>query len=188
MGSGLARKTLLGPGGRKQYRRVPRILWVSLSLRSLLVSVPLVLVAGCDKKPSPEEARLSLEAPAPHARTVRAIGQLGPGRGTLVVSPEAPENAKLTAGSPLSVEARGEHFGFPAKLSTKLDPNALPLRIPVDVADGATGPIYVKLAYHWCGLAEGAACRPERVELVVNVDTSGDAPGGEAHLTYRPDS
>lgn len=150
----------------------------------------MVLVAGCDKKPPAAEqsAQLTLEAPSPRARIIRAVGQLGPGRGTLVVSPEAPLNAKLTAGAPISVEAVGEHFGFPARLSTKLDPAKLPLRIPVDVADGATGPVHVKLAYHWCGLADGASCRPERVELVVDLDTSGDAPGGEAHVTYRPDS
>jgi hypothetical protein len=158
--------------------------------------LPSMLVAGCDRKALPDEdtARLALEAPSPRtpapppAKSVRAIGQLGPGRGTLVVSPEPPANAKLTAGAPLSVEAHGEHFGFPAKLSTKLDPAKLPLRIPIDVADGAMGPVHVKLAYHWCGLAEGASCRPERVELLVDVDTSGDAPGGEAHVTYRPDS
>jgi hypothetical protein len=184
-----------GPGAEtvrkaKQIRQAGRRIWVSLSLRFVIALATLVLSAGCNEKPAPAQR----EAPsregrnAQNVRTVRAVGQLGPGRGTLLVSPEAPADAKLTAGAPLSVEASGEHFGFPPRSSTKLDPAKLPLRIPIDVADGAMGPVRVKLAYHWCGKAEGASCRPERVELVVDLDTSGDAPGGEAHVTYRPDS
>lgn len=122
----------------------------------------------------------------PRVKHVRAVGQLGPGKGTLVVSLEPPPNGKLTTGAPLSVEAHGEHLEFPPRIHAKLDPAKLPLRIPIEVADGAKGPAHVRLSYYWCGVADGAACHPERAELVVELDTSGDTAGGEAHLSYRP--
>lgn len=160
-------------------------------VRTIAVVVALGLaVTACDRRKVHEHQAFAAvdtepaEAPAA-ARHVRAVGQLGPGRGTLVVSLEPPKNGKLTSGAPLSVEARGEHLKFPARIEAKLDPDKLPLRIPVDVADGATGPAHVKLHYYWCGIGEGSACRPERAELVVELDTTGDAAGGEAHLTHR---
>lgn len=150
-----------------------------------------LLLGGCDKK-KPEAPGAPAEVGVPAApepsvpKRVRATGQLGPGRGTLVVSLEPPENGKLTAGAPLVLEASGEHLEFPPRISQKLDPAQLPLRVPVDVADGARGLMRLKLSYYWCGLADGAACRPERAELEVELDTSGDAAGGEAHLSHRP--
>lgn len=155
--------------------------------------VPVLLVAlglvGCNRRPSSDGvaalAASATSAPAPSPpRHVRAIGQLGPGRGTLVLSLEPPKHGKLTAGGPLSVEGRGEHLGFPLRINGKLDPAKLPLRIPIDVADGATGPAHLKLSYYWCETGEGSSCRPERADLVVDLDTSGDAEGGEAHLSY----
>jgi len=147
---------------------------------------------GCSKRAAPEAdvatapAVLAEDsAPALHRDHVKAVGQLGPGRGTLVISLAPPKGGKLTEGAPLVVEARGEHLGFPKKLRTKLSLDSLPLRVPVDVDDGATGPAYVKLSYFWCGTGDEKACRPERTELVVDLDTSGDAPGGEAHLVHQ---
>jgi hypothetical protein len=137
-------------------------------------------------------------APAEH---VTAVGQLGPGRGTLVVSLEPGVRGKLTKGAPLTLEARGDHLHFPERRREKLDPAKLPLRIPIDVEDGATGPAFLKLSYYWCGdtakepepapkLAQvgdvPGSCRLESANLVVDLDTSGDAPGGEAHISHRP--
>ncbi|MFO0567723.1 MAG: hypothetical protein U0263_18840 [Polyangiaceae bacterium] len=151
-----------------------------------------LLLPACSKDPPrvgehPSAAALPrAEDSAPGAKTrVRAVGQLGPGRGTLVVSLDPPENGKLTAGAPLVVEARGEHLAAPSKLSEKLDPSRLPLRIPIDVVDGASGPVTLQLSYYWCGVGEGSACHPEKALLEVELDTSGDAPGGEAHLSHR---
>jgi len=149
--------------------------------------------SGCSERSAPTAptaastatvpARAALgNAPRSH---VKAIGQLGPGRGTLVISIRPPNGGKLTVGAPLVVEASGEHLRFPRRVSTRLDPAALPLRLPIEVADGATGPAYVKLSYYWCGTGDEKACRPEKAELVVDLDTSGDAPGGEAHLDHR---
>jgi hypothetical protein len=150
------------------------------------------LAGGCSKKAPPEAGAATAPAvareqigPAVHRGHVKAVGQLGPGLGTLVISLAPPKGGKLTEGSPLVVEARGEHLGFPKRLKTKLSFDELPLRVPVDVADGATGPAYVKLSYFWCGTGDEKACRPERAELVVDLDTTGDAPGGEAHLVHR---
>lgn len=128
-------------------------------------------------------ASASGSEPAPVQR-VRAVGQLGPGRGTLVISLLPPKAGKLTEGAPLSVEARGAHLIFPDRVRGKLQSERLPLRIPVDVTDGATGPAEVDLSYYWCGSSEGAACHPERAKLVVELDVTGDAPGGEAHVTH----
>jgi hypothetical protein len=155
---------------------------------AVIVALGLALTA-CDRRAASEghasaELGGSLRETPTTARRVRAVGQLGPGKGTLVVSLEPPTNGKLTAGAPLVVEARGEHLTFPARIAEKLELEKLPLRIPLEVADGATGPVHVKLSYYWCGLGEGSACRPERAELVVELDTTGDAPGGEAHLSY----
>ncbi|GMV17296.1 MAG: hypothetical protein HS104_23875 [Polyangiaceae bacterium] len=162
-----------------------------MRFQNLSVLVALGLAVGaCDRRAAHEhraEPAVNAELAPPRAapQRVRAVGQLGPGRGTLVVSLEAPANGKLTTGAPLRLEASGEHLEFPTRIDEKLDPEKLPLRIPVDVADGATGPAHVKLHYFWCGSGEGSACRPERAELVVELDTSGDSAGGEAHLTHR---
>lgn len=161
-----------------------------MALRGMVVVGVLgLMAAGCARRegatrdaPAPADSSAGL-APA-RAQRVRAVGQLGPGRGTLVISLLPPKSGKLTEGAPLTVEARGAHLSFPNRVRGKLQPGQLPLRIPVDVADGATGPAEVDLSYYWCGKEEGAACHPERAKLVVDLDMSGDAPGGEAHLTH----
>jgi len=153
-------------------------------------SSPFILalaLAACDRAegPSVPAAPAAADTTSAAPKRVKAVGQLGPGRGTLVLSLEAPPRGKLTHGAPLRVEASGERLHFPERIEQSLDPERLPLRIPVEVEDGATGPALVKLRYYWCGSAEGAACHPERAELWVDLDTSGDAPGGEAHLAHR---
>ncbi len=155
-------------------------------------------LSGCAKHPAPPgggeaagltraPAALALPSKAPAGRAhVKATGQLGPGPGTLVISIAPPPKAKLTEGSPLSVVARGEHLSFPKRIKTKLSKAGLPIRLPIVVADGAMGPAEVDLTYYWCTEGNEAACRPERAKLVVDLDLSGDAPGGEAHLVHRP--
>ncbi|MCA9595492.1 MAG: hypothetical protein KC776_19390 [Myxococcales bacterium] len=156
-----------------------------------------IAVSGCTKNPAPpgEAARqapaaLVTAAEPTHMkashRRVKAAGQLGPGAGTLVISIEPPAKAKLTEGAPLSVVAHGEHLKFPKRIKTKLDKSSLPIRLPIVVADGATGPAEVSLTYYWCTEGNEAACRPERTKLTVDLDLTGDAPGGEAHFTHRP--
>lgn len=163
-------------------------------MRLAFVALPVALGLGAAAVVVLPEKRPTADAPAVAApqgtarqemRRVKALGQLGPGRGTLLVGLEAPEGAVLTAGSPISVEARGEHLAFPKRIRTSLDPERLPLRIPIDVTDGAIGPARVKLAFYWCDADKEASCRPERVELVVDLDLSGDAAGGEAFVSYR---
>lgn len=158
--------------------------------RTFLVAATLsVVLSACERRADIEGAATAAPAAAASpaqttAQRVRAVGQLGPGRGTLVISLAPPKSGKLTEGAPLSVEARGAHLSFPAAIRENLDSKRLPLRLPIDVTDGAMGPAEVDLSYYWCGHEEGAACRPERVKLVVELDTTGDAPGGEAHLTH----
>jgi hypothetical protein len=165
-------------------------------MRLALVAVPVAVGLGVlgwlALRPAGERAEASaLVAPPALAsvqiaqRRVTARGQLGPGRGTLVIGLEPPPSSKLTAGAPLGVEARGEHLTFPESIKRPLDPEQLPIRLPLDVADGALGPAHVKLSFYWCVDGNAAACRPERVELTVELDPSGDAPGGEAFVTYR---
>ena len=61
----------------------------------------------------------------------------------------------------------------------------MPLRLPIDVADGATGPALVEVSYYWCTDGNTAACRREQAHLNVDLDLSGASEGGEAHLTYQ---
>jgi hypothetical protein len=167
-------------------------------MRIALAVMPLVVGLGVVgwlalRPASERHAQASaLESPrSPSAqilqRRIAARGQLGPGRGTLVIAIEPPPSSKLTAGAPLAVEARGEHLSFPETIKRPLDPEKLPIRLPIDVTDGALGPAYVKLSFYWCVDGNAAACRPERVELRVDLDLSGDAPGGEAFFIYRAD-
>lgn len=166
--------------------QVPRMRFVQLA-----AWVGALALAGCSKARAPVETSSTL-APAVSAHAsaehVKAVGQLGPGRGTLVLSLQAPEHGKLTRGTPLSVEARGEHLSFPRKIRTTLEADTLPLRIPIDVADGATGPAFLRVSYVWCGAGDDTTCHPERTELEVDLDTSGDSAGGEAHVVHRPGS
>jgi hypothetical protein len=61
----------------------------------------------------------------------------------------------------------------------------MPLRLPIDVADGATGPARLELTYYWCTDGDDAACTREQAHLDVELDLTGSDAGGEAHLTYR---
>jgi hypothetical protein len=139
--------------------------------------------------PSPEPSA----ANAPDARKeqvspvrVRAEGQLGPGNNTLFIDIAPPDGAKLTLESPLSVRGSGGiGLDFPRRLSGPLSSHPMPLRLPIDVADGATGPARLELTYYWCTEGNEAACSRERAHLDVELDLTGSAAGGEAHLSYR---
>lgn len=171
---------------------------LTLSLRPLtlarLVACSALLLA-CQKLPTePSEAeRLPAAAKLggaaePRLEHVTAVGQLGPGRGTLLVGLKAPRGSKLTDGSPLVVHAHGQHLQFPPRLRTELDIDKLPIRLPVEVADGATGPVDVDLIYYTCETTPRGACRRTAARLRVDLDLSGDAAGGEAYLAYEPTS
>jgi hypothetical protein len=117
---------------------------------------------------------------------VRAEGQLGPGNNTLFIDIAPPDGAKLTLDSPLSVRGSGGiGLGFPSRLSGALGKHPMPLRLPINVADGATGPARVEVTYYWCTDGNEAACRREQASLNVELDLSGANEGGEAHLSYR---
>lgn len=123
------------------------------------------------------------DAPRVH---VRAEGQLGPGGGVLLIDLAPPDGAKLTLDAPLSVGASGGiGLAFPTKLGGALSEHRLPLRLPIEVEDGATGPALVDLSYYWCTEGDEAACRREQSRLSVELDLSGSGAGGEAHLSYR---
>ena len=147
-------------------------------------------LVGCkyETSASLSQPALAASSDTPSTSTVhlRAAGQLGPGRGTLLVDLKAPEGGKLTEGGPLVVRATGEDLSFPERLRTRLKAADLPLRLPVDVADGAQGTAEVELHYYWCRSGASASCQPERAKLYVELDLSGSHPGGEAHLTHRP--
>jgi hypothetical protein len=157
------------------------------------------LTPGCQgERPSSESAPVSAstsnasravteKAPAVEATVVhlRAEGQLGPGAGTLLIDVGAPRGAKLTLDAPVSVRASGGiGLSFPKALSGALESHPLPLRLPVDVADGATGPVRVELSYFWCTDGNEASCQRERADLVVTLDLNGGSEGGEAHVSY----
>jgi len=117
---------------------------------------------------------------------VRAEGQLGPGINTLFIDIAPPDGAKLTLESPLSVRGSGGiGLEFPNRLSGPLSTHSMPLRLPIDVSDGATGPARLELTYYWCTDGNEAACQREQAHLDVELDLSGSAAGGEAHLSYR---
>jgi hypothetical protein len=118
---------------------------------------------------------------------VRADGQLGPGKNTLFIDIAPPEGAKLTLESPLSVRGSGGiGLSFPRRLSGPLSDHPMPLRLPIDVSDGATGPAQLEVTYYWCTDGNAAACRREQARLNVELDLSGASAGGEAHLSYHP--
>lgn len=117
---------------------------------------------------------------------VRAEGQLGPGGGVLLIDLAAPDGAKLTLDAPLSVGGSGGiGLAFPERLGGALSAHPLPLRLPIEVEDGATGPALVELSYYWCTEGNEAACRREQTRLSVELDLTGSSEGGEAHLSYR---
>lgn len=128
-------------------------------------------------------------APTTGAPTVRveAQGQLGPGTGTVLVGLAPPTGAKLTLDAPIAIKGSGGiGLTFPRQLRGNLESFELPLRLPIEVEDGATGPAELELSYYWCTEGQNAACRREKTHLAVQLDLSGDAPGGEAHFEYRP--
>ena len=117
---------------------------------------------------------------------LRAEGQLGPGSTTLFIDIAPPDGAKLTLDSPVSVRGSGGiGLSFPRRLGGTLGENPMPLRFPIQVADGATGPVEVEVSYYWCTDGNEAACRREQARLNVELDLTGSDAGGEAHLSYR---
>jgi hypothetical protein len=125
------------------------------------------------------------EAP-PRVQHLRAEGQLGPGGGTLLIDLAAPKGAKLTLDAPLSARGGGGiGLDFPKHLSGPLGSHELPLRLPIQVEDGATGPAVVELSYFWCTEGNEAACRREQARLSIDLDLTGSGAGGEAHVSYR---
>jgi sugar lactone lactonase YvrE len=118
-------------------------------------------------------------------RRVRARGRLGPGPATLLLDLQPPEGGKLSAGGPLRIAGRGNGLEFPERVDTSLDPNALPWRLPVVVTDDAHGPAQIDLSFLYCTDGNTAVCRPERVQLIVDLDLSGSVTGGEASVRYR---
>lgn len=117
---------------------------------------------------------------------VKADGQLGPGKGTIVITLQPPPEAELTKDGPLVVKASGDGLHFPERIKTHLDPDKLPIRLPVVVDDGATGPAHIDLTYYWCSHGKHASCNPEHAHLLVALDLNGDGPGGEAYFTHTP--
>jgi hypothetical protein len=176
----------------------------ALSSARLALVLAAGLIASCQSPPAPppaahEPAVTAAAGSAPAARNpaqeapekatplrVRAEGQLGPGKNTLFIDIGAPDGAKLTLESPLSVRGSGGiGLEFPRRLSGPLSSHTMPLRLPIDVADGATGPARLELTYYWCTEGNEAACTREQAQLDVELDLSGSAAGGEAHLDYR---
>ncbi len=142
-------------------------------------------------RPKPVEiAAAANEAPELPTSTqqLKASGQLGPGRGTLIVDIEPASGSKLSEGAPLRLSAVGPHLTFPEAIRTELSAAHLPLRLPIVVSDGATGPAELNLTYYTCSHGADAVCRPERARLTVELDLSGSSEGGEAHLTHRAGS
>jgi hypothetical protein len=133
--------------------------------------------------PAAREAREAAKDEPP--LRVRAEGQLGPGANVLFIDIAPPEGAKLTLDSPLTVRGSGGiGLRFPSRLSGPLSSHSMPLRLPIDVSDGATGPARVEVTYYWCSDGNEAACRREQAALDVELDLTGAGAGGEAHLSY----
>jgi DNA-binding beta-propeller fold protein YncE len=137
------------------------------------------LVAGDDAQPSGPSGPVARQR-------IRANGQLGPGRGTVVIQLKAPPGGKLTVGGPLVVKAHGQDLKFPKQISETLKPKELPVRLPIVVADGARSPAKIDLTYYWCSTGQNGSCNPVRAHLLVKLDLSGTGPGGEAYFTYAP--
>jgi len=169
----------------------------SLALLFGLCCGPLAMCTlGCrGQAPTPPPAeRAPLAAPAapgidpdqPVRAHVRAEGQLGPGTGVLLIDLSAPQGAKLTLDAPVSARGSGGiGLGFPRRVSGPLGQQGLPLRLPIEVADGATGPAQVELSYYWCTDGNEAACRRELALVSIDLDLSGSSAGGEAHLSHK---
>ncbi|MCH2109267.1 MAG: hypothetical protein MK135_08055 [Polyangiaceae bacterium] len=159
-------------------------------------ALSLTLFASCKSvatsEAEPTQARRPIQGSLPteqtftSSATIDGEGQLGPGRGEILIMIKAPAGQHLTEGAPLKVQLEAADMKFPPALSTKLDSQKLPLRVPVEVADGATGPIEVKLSYYYCDDGSTASCRAERAHLILTADMSGPGEGGEVSLTHSP--
>jgi len=163
------------------------------------VLAALLLTQSCQRSPSVDTGKAApAAAPAgssngtaraddpPRVQHVRAEGQLGPGGGTLLIDLSPPKGAKLTLDAPLSARGSGGiGLDFPRHLGGPLGGHDLPLRLPIQVEDGATGPALVELSYFWCTDGNEAACRREQARLSIDLDLTGSAAGGEAHVSYQ---
>lgn len=125
-----------------------------------------------------------LTNPAQPSQPVKAEGQLGPGKGTLYIGLEPPAGAKLTAGSPVVIEAEGAGLKFPEKLKARMEPGS-PVAVPVEVDESSPGKAKIKLSYYWCHASDSGQCVREHADLAVLLDLSGDSAGGEAFFSYR---
>lgn len=142
--------------------------------------------SGGEAAPAPAEPAKDDDGAKGATQHIRAEGQLGPGENTLYIDLAPPAGAKLTLESPVNVRGSGGiGLEFPRRLSGPLGSHPMPLRLPIDVADGATGPARLELTYYWCTEGNEAACRREQAHLDVELDLSGSGAGGEAHLSYR---
>ncbi len=160
-------------------------------MRMLTLLLGLVVLTGCEKKAEPATA----EAPVASAAAdnsapsqVRANGQLGPGAGTLLIDLKPPAGAELTEDAPVTVSAKslGDGLTFPKRFRGKLKVNELPIRLPVEVADGTVADAEVRVSYYYCTKGRRGQCRAERATLHVDLDLTGDAAGGEAYLSHGP--
>jgi len=157
------------------------------------ILLALLVGLGCREQPKAHAHATATHeaAPAPAAEParvqhVRAEGQLGPGGGTLLIDLVPPKGAKLTLDAPMTARGSGGiGLGFPKHLGGQLGGHELPLRLPIEVEDGATGPAVVELSYFWCTEGNEAACRREQARLSIDLDLTGSGAGGEAHVSYR---
>jgi hypothetical protein len=165
--------------------------------RALVTGALLVSLVGCQRKeatPAPASdnaARVAAAAPIAAAQeesppvAVHAQGQLGIGLGHLFIDIEPPKGAKLTPDAPISIKASGGiGLTFPQELKGPLSAHEQPLKLPIEVADGATGPAQIEVAYFWCTEGDSATCRREQALLKVDLDLSGSDPGGEAAIRH----
>ena len=185
-------------------KRFPTLSFVRYPLFLALLSGPFASQLGCRSQaatpPAERSAKMAAAAPQapaaaapqggaadePIASHVRAQGQLGPGSGVILIDLAAPEGAKLTLDAPMSARGSGGiGLGFPQRLTGPLGKQGMPLRLPVEVEDGATGPAQVELSYYWCTEGNEAACRRELALLTIDLDLTGSGDGGEAHLSHR---
>lgn len=171
--------------------RTPR----QFMLDKLLIAAALasIAVAGCQERGQRDRAPVAAAKPGGEEhtmarRTVSAHGQLGPGHNTLFVDLAPPKGGSLTEGSPVEIVGHDTELGltFPKPVKTTLSKSALPVRLPIEVADGAVGPAELDVSYYWCGHGDRSSCVREKARLEVALDLSGSAGGGEASIEYAP--
>jgi len=170
-------------------------LWLSLNAATLACQGPGVPARPIERAAAHAEPKATAvaEAPAAAARPplthLKAEGQLGPGSGVLLIDLAPPAGAKLTLDAPVSaLGSGGIGLDFPRRLNGPLGQQGMPLRLPIEVADGATGPAQVEVSYYWCTDGNEAACRRELAVLSIDLDLTGSSAGGEAHLSHRAQS